>query len=162
MSLRNSQPVRPMFSRACSYGIQASLYLAHESSSGEFVPAHRIAADLQVPFHFLKKILQRLTEKGITRSVRSTHGGVALGKDPGAIRVWDIVEAIDGIEQFASECILKLPSCNASKPCPLHHAWAAERVRLQSMLKSATLLNGADAVQNLISRAHDHAPLHSF
>ena len=47
-------PNRIMFSRACSYGIQASLYLAREASSGELVPAHKIAADLHVPFHFLK------------------------------------------------------------------------------------------------------------
>ncbi len=141
-----------MFSRSCTYGIQAGLYLAQEGSENTFVPAHRIAKDLGVPFHFLKKILQRLSDHGITKSVRSTNGGVSLAKKPEEISIWDIVEVLDGVKKFDSECILKLPECDANRPCVLHKAWLKEKSRLQDMLKSTNLRDGAASVPNMMAR----------
>ncbi len=142
-----------MFSRSCTYGIQAGLYLASEGSENKYVPAHRIAKDLGVPFHFLKKILQRLSDQGITRSVRSTNGGVALARKAEEISLWDIVEAIDGVKKFDSECVLKLPECDKDKPCVLHKSWLKEKSRIQQMLKTANLRDGAATVPNMMARA---------
>ena len=146
-----------MFSRSCTYGIQAGLYLASHGTENKYVPAHRIAKDLGVPFHFLKKILQRLSDQGITRSVRSTNGGVALARKAEEITIWEIVEAIDGVKKFDTECILKLPECDANRPCVLHKQWLKEKSRLQLMLKSANLRDGAATVPNMIARASAHA-----
>ena len=141
-----------MFSRSCTYGIQAGLYLAQEAEQNKFVPAHRIAKDLGVPFHFLKKILQRLGDHGITRSVRSTNGGVTLARKAEEISIWDIVEVLDGVKKFDNECILKLPECDATRPCVLHQAWLKEKTRLQTMLKTINLRDGAASVPNMMAR----------
>ncbi len=151
-----------MFSRSCTYGIQAGLYLAREGATDRFVPAHRIARDLNVPFHFLKKILQRLSDEGITRSVRSTNGGVALARNPDEISIWDIVDALDGVDKFDSECILKLPHCDKERPCALHQAWLQEKTRLQHMLKSTSLSDGAGSVPFMMDRASQFVGQHEL
>ncbi len=145
-----------MLSLTCAYGIQASLYLAREVKTSTFVPTHRIASELGVPYHFLKKILQRLSEHGITRSVRSTKGGITLAKSADDISIWDIMTALGDVSRFETECLLKLPECDANHPCVMHSSWAIQKRQFQSMLKSHSLNDGTETVGNMIALAKKH------
>jgi Rrf2 family iron-sulfur cluster assembly transcriptional regulator len=58
--------------------------------------ARHIAKEEQIPTHFLAKILQELTRKGMLRSNKGPSGGFALRTPAKEIRLLDLVEAMDG------------------------------------------------------------------
>ena len=129
-----------IFSKACEYGIQATLYIA--TISERRVGIKEIAKELRIPVHFLAKILQSLSEKGVLASYKGVHGGFTLQRSPEKIYLIDVVEAIDGLDFFDS-CVLGFPGCGTGKPCPVHDRWGAVRDTIREMLSKdciATLL----------------------
>ncbi|MCX6140922.1 MAG: Rrf2 family transcriptional regulator [Candidatus Kapabacteria bacterium] len=136
-----------MLSKSSTYAIQALAFLAAKGSEPEFTPISEIAETLSIPYHFLKKILAELSQKGLLHSQRSARGGVGLNRDAKSITLLDIITALDGSSLF-SECILGLPGCGEKTPCALHNAWAAERSRLHLMFSSTTLSDIAKRIHS--------------
>lgn len=52
------------FSKQCEYALQSVLYLALKPP-GEMTSIRDLAANLGIPYHFVAKILQDLTYKGL-------------------------------------------------------------------------------------------------
>lgn len=98
-----------LFSRQCEYALQAVMYLARKND-GEMTSIREITGALQIPYHFLGKILQHLTRKGFLRSSRGPAGGFALNVSARDITLFQIVNAIDGAS-FAHECVLGFSDC---------------------------------------------------
>jgi Rrf2 family transcriptional regulator, iron-sulfur cluster assembly transcription factor len=136
------------FSKACEYGIQATLYIATQEERR--VGIKEIASELHIPVHFLAKILQSLSEKSILTSYKGVHGGFTLQRDPSRIHLIDIVEAIDGLG-FFEKCILGFPGCGVGKPCPVHERWGAVRERILAMLSTDSLADLIPASREKIS-----------
>jgi len=134
-----------MLSKSSTYAIKACTYLASKGADRVYTPISEVAETLQIPYHFLKKILAELSQKGLLNSQRSTKGGVSLSRDARSISLLDIIVLLDGPDLF-TECLLGLPGCGNNKPCPMHNAWAAERSRLQLMFSSTTLADVAQRV----------------
>ena len=84
-----------IYSRSAEYAIRSFVYLAR-IPDGKFAMARHIAKEEQIPAHFLAKILQELTRKGLLRSNKGPSGGFALRVPPSQIRLLDLVEALDG------------------------------------------------------------------
>jgi len=84
-----------LYSRSTEYAIRSFVYLAR-IPDGEFAMVRRIAQDEKIPAHFLAKILQDLTRKGLLRSNKGPSGGFSLRIPASQIRLLDLVEAIDG------------------------------------------------------------------
>jgi Rrf2 family protein len=84
-----------IYSRSAEYAIRSFVYLARVPN-GKFAMAKNIAEQEQIPSHFLSKILQELTRKGLLRSSKGPSGGFALRTPASQIRLLDLVEALDG------------------------------------------------------------------
>lgn len=122
-----------------TYAIRAALQVATEQPEpGTFVSTRRIAEALDVPFAFLTKVLQGLTQSGILQSQRGATGGVALARPAGSIALLDILAAV-GSDGIFRECVLGLPSCSDATPCALHSPWREERTRLEELFARTTL-----------------------
>ena len=76
-------------------------------------------------------------------SYKGPNGGVRLSKDPKTISFLEIVEAIDG-EELLRECVIGLPGCGTSKPCPMHDTWAKTRDNIREMFESTNLKQVAE------------------
>ncbi|MFW6348268.1 MAG: RrF2 family transcriptional regulator [Cyclonatronaceae bacterium] len=128
-----------LLSKACIYGIRASLYMAamHEQER-HFVPIREVSGKLDLSFHFLTKILQQLTAAGLMESYKGPKVGIALSKSPEDIMLVEVVGAIDGLGLF-TECVLGLPGCGDKKPCPLHDKWAYTREAIKIMFETTSL-----------------------
>lgn len=136
-----------LLNNTCTYAIRACLHVASaRPEPGSFVSTRRIAEGLGVPFAFLTKVLQGLTQSGILLSQRGASGGVALARPAEDISLRDIVNSVGGDGVFR-HCLLGLPSCSDASPCALHVPWKEERGRLESLFGRTTLadLAGADA-----------------
>src|SRR3990172_6230061 len=99
-----------LFSRQCEYALQAVLYLALQPE-GVRTSIRDLSKRIQIPHHFLAKILQQLVYKGLLRSQKGPTGGFSLDRPAKAITLFNIVEAIDGVE-FTTKCVLGFPECS--------------------------------------------------
>lgn len=128
-----------MFSKACEYGIRATLHIALQSEEGRRVSLKDIADGVDSPVAFTAKILQQLARSGIIHSVKGPAGGYEMDKDQRkSVSLCQIVEAIDG-DQIYNGCGLGLPECNEAKPCPVHHEFKVIRDQLREMLETTNV-----------------------
>ncbi len=121
-----------IFSRQCEYALQAVLFLALRRD-GKMTSIGEITRRLGIPYHFLGKIMQDLTRKGLLKSQKGPAGGFALAMPAREITLFHIVEAIDGVD-FTKSCVLGFPECSGKNPCAVHHKWADLRESIFSML----------------------------
>ena len=126
-----------IFSRQCEYALQAILFLASQPRD-TMRSIKNLAARLDIPYHFLAKILQSLANKGILKSRRGRAGGFALSMSPEEISLFSVVEAVDGLE-FAHKCVMGFPECSGNNPCAVHHQWGAIREAVRKMLISKSI-----------------------
>lgn len=126
-----------IISKRCVHGILAAVYIASQPP-GEYIQIGVIADKLKISFHFLTKVLQQLTHRGILLSYRGPHGGVMLARPASEVSLYELIDSIDG-DQIFNTCMLGLHGCGHETPCPLHDAWSATRSKLKQLAISTTL-----------------------
>lgn len=127
-----------VISKAGEYGLRAMLYMVSGNSEQEYVNIGEMAEKLDISFHFLTKILQSLTQKGLLRSYRGPNGGVAFQVPPESIYLTDLIKALEG-EDFFDKCLLGLPGCGELQPCPMHDYWKGIKESLKTEFAHTTL-----------------------
>ena len=128
-----------MFSKACEYGIKASIYIAEHSIAGRKVSLKETAKAIASPEAFTAKILQNLCRNNIINSEKGPGGGFLIDDQKLAkICLSDIVFTIDGDDIYKG-CALGMKNCNANKPCPVHDKFAIIRNDLKTMLETTTI-----------------------
>ncbi|MCR8668668.1 Rrf2 family transcriptional regulator [Aestuariibaculum sp. M13] len=128
-----------MFSKACEYGIRASIFIALNSFEGRRVTPKEIAVEIDSPAAFTAKILQALVRNKIVNSVKGAYGGFEIDKNKiNTIKLSDIVDAIDG-DNIYKGCGLGLKACDEDRPCPMHDKFKVVREELKMMLESTNL-----------------------
>ena len=105
-------------SKKADYGLIALKHLAQHGE--ESISARKIAAYYQIPAELLAKVLQRLARKGLLVSQQGTNGGYVLARDPAAISIVDVVEALEGPISITpcergSDC-RQMPMCSVRDP----------------------------------------------
>jgi len=128
-----------MFSKACEYGIKATIYIATQSLQGRRVSLKEIAEKVDSPTAFTAKILHQLAKNNLLVSTKGPAGGFQIEKERiDEIKLADIVFAIDG-DSIYEGCGLGLEKCNAHKPCPVHDKFVVIRDELKQMLQNTSL-----------------------
>jgi Rrf2 family protein len=97
-----------------------------------------IAESQHIPLNYLAKIMRRLVNKGLVRSVVGPEGGYALRKSPSEINLKEIYEAIEG-EFRMIDCMDKDAICALFETCPQLPIWDKLQVTMIKTLESTTL-----------------------
>ena len=126
------------FSKTCEYAIRAVIFIAQKSEHGKKAGIKEIAAGIDSPEHFIAKILQDLSKRGLIQSAKGPNGGFFLDESSRTTTLADIVRAVDGDKLFTG-CGLGLKNCSETKPCPLHNEFKIIRNKILVTLQSATL-----------------------
>jgi len=128
-----------MFSKACEYGIKATIFIATNSYEGRRVSPKEIAKEINSPEAFTAKILQALVRHKVINSVKGAYGGFEVNKnDLKLIKLSQIVKAIDG-DGIYNGCGLGLETCDENHPCPVHEKFKGIRDELKHMLETTSL-----------------------
>jgi len=128
-----------MFSKACEYGIKATIYIALQSYQGQRVSLKDIASEINSPEAFTAKILQKLSRDHIVNSIKGATGGFEIEKNMiSSIKLSQIVNAIDGDDIYKG-CALGLSACDEHHPCPMHGKFIGVREELRYMLETTNL-----------------------
>ncbi len=126
-----------LLSKTCIYGLRASALLASKSRS-DYITIRELSDELDISFHFLTKVLQKLTKSELLESYKGPNGGVKLARTASDIKFMDVVLSIDG-DSLLHECALGLPGCGILEPCPLHGQWSGLKQNIVTMMKDITL-----------------------
>ncbi len=128
-----------IFSKACEYGIKATIYIAQQSLNDNRVSLKDISKEIDSPEAFTAKILQTLVRGGIITSIKGATGGFEVNiKSMKKIKLINIVVAIDG-ENNNDMCVLGLKKCSENNPCPVHNKYKFIKKDLLSMLNNTNL-----------------------
>ena len=127
-----------MFSKSCKYAIRAVLFLASRTDEKTKIGVDEIAKELQVPKHFLAKILQQLTKGRLISSSKGRYGGFYLSENNKSNNLVSVIESFDGPGTF-TDCVLGLNICSDVNPCPFHNAIYDCRSKFYSQLQNETV-----------------------
>jgi Rrf2 family protein len=137
-----------IYSRSAEYAIRAFVYLA-QVDAGKFVMAKQIAADTDIPGHFLAKILQQLARKGFLKSSKGPTGGFSLRKKPDEVSLFDVIDSVDGSTEY-HRCIGGLSECNDQASCGLHESWKKLRTDIITYLEQTTISDVAASMEQKV------------
>lgn len=136
-----------IFSKACEYGVKATVYVAQKSLNQERCSMKDISKEIDSPEAFTAKILQKLVKAKIINSVKGASGGFEVGiKEMKKIKLTDIVIAIDG-ELNEKVCVLGLKKCSEDHPCPVHNKFKHIKKDVLSMIHNTSLAEMSNSVE---------------
>ncbi len=140
-----------MFSKACEYGIKASVYIVEHSLKDEKVSLKGVAKAIDSPEAYTSKILQQLSRNNIIQSEKGPSGGFSIDKTKiEKINLSTIVTAIDG-DSIYKECGLGFHQCDESKPCIIHNQYKTIRNDLKKMLEDTLLVDLSEDIDKGLS-----------
>ncbi len=123
-----------IFNKSLSYTLKAVIYLADHANDG-LVLSSEIAKAEKIPYHYLAKILQRLSKYGYIESTKGKNGGFSITEKGLNSTVSIIMKQIDGSSP-QKECILNKGKCSGKSPCALHKYWdEIEKIIQDSLLQ---------------------------
>jgi Rrf2 family protein len=106
------------FSTRAEYGLKAMANLAKDFPRRKTVKD--ISKEEKISAKYLERLMGKLRNKNLTLSHKGKTGGYTLGKKPEAIRVGEIVEALDGpISPMG--CVGKF--CAMKNECSSNFVW---------------------------------------
>lgn len=140
-----------MFSKACEYGIKASVYIIDSSLKNQKVSMKDVAKAIDSPEAYTSKILQQLSRSNIIQSEKGPTGGFSVEKDKiDQLNLSTIVAAIDG-DSIYKGCGLGFHQCNETKPCVIHHQFKTIRADLKTMLEDTLLVDLSGDIEKGLS-----------
>lgn len=127
-----------MISKACKYGIRATVFVASQADKSKKFNVKEIAREVDAPEAFTAKILQVLNKHRIITSLKGPYGGFYIEQYQLEQPVINIVNAIDGMAVFR-ECGLGLKQCSELHPCPMHDKFKVARDTLLHVFQETTI-----------------------
>ncbi len=126
-----------IFSKTVSYALQTVMYLGSQPFKKPILQKE-IAISLDIPHHYLGKILQPLTKSGFVDSKTGATGGFYLAKPANKITLFDIVTLFERADYFEN-CVLGFPGCDDKTPCPVHNEWSTAKIIIKKFMEENTV-----------------------
>jgi Rrf2 family protein len=126
-------------SHQADYAIRTIQYLS-KKGLGNRVTTAIVASEMNIPSAFLTKIIAQLVIAGLLHTIRGSHGGISLTRDPKEISLLNVVEAIDGPIQL-NECVGTNNTCTFVKDCLVYPIWLDAQKSLEISLRDTCFNN---------------------
>ena len=105
-----------VLTKKTDYAIRALLMLG--SKRDVYVSAKSISADQDIPYQFLRGLLQELIRHDLVVSKEGAQGGFMMKKEPDEIPIAQLIEVFQGKVQV-SECMFRKQICANRARCVL-------------------------------------------
>jgi Rrf2 family protein len=129
------------FSTKGEYGVRLMVQLGRRFGTGP-ASLSEIAADEDLPRAYLEQLVMSLRDAGLVASTRGAHGGYQLTREPGQIRMSEILRALEG-PIAPMLCATDDPEhalvCDRSSRCTVNVLWVRVRDAISGALDSMTL-----------------------
>ena len=119
------------------YGTRAMLDLAMHNGE-RIVLLKDIAKRQDISERYLENIMRILVSNGLVTSIQGRSGGFNLAKEPGDIKLSQIIQAVEGSISPVS-CVDNPKSCKRTKACVTREIWGKLKKAMFDVLDSITL-----------------------
>ncbi len=119
------------------YGIRALVDLAQLEGAGP-IPSSEIAVRQGIPASLVGQVLGRLRTAGFIRSTRGAQGGHQLALPPAAIRLDEVVQALEG-PIVPGACLDDAPIERCTGAAAQVRLWADVRAAILTVLNGRTV-----------------------
>jgi len=130
--------------RNTDYGLRIMVTLAKHAGNGELISASQLVSNGNVSYEVGRKLLQRLRDAKLVKSIMGSKGGFKLNRKPSKISLREIINVLQG-EIYLNECLIHGRRCEFESECevntklaPLQQLMAdyLENITLEEILKS--------------------------
>lgn len=135
-----------MLSIASKYAIRSVLFLANNSNKENKFSEKSIAVELEIPFHFIAKLLQQLAKEKVISSTKGPQGGFYTTSKDLQNNVCTILDEIETGDVF-EPCFMGLPQCGDENPCPVHHIVTPFKEAILQKFKHQTIADFAKEIK---------------
>jgi Rrf2 family cysteine metabolism transcriptional repressor len=119
------------------YAMRAMLDLAKHYGEGP-VLLKDVARREDISERYLEHLFLSLKAAGLVNSVRGAHGGFALSRPPGDIKLMEIMLVCEG-QMSLVECVTDPDMCSRSPRCATRDVWTELKNAMEKVLDSQTL-----------------------
>jgi len=127
-----------MITITSEYALRALVALA-ATAAGTTLQARELARATRVPTSYLYKILAALRRAGILAGSRGSRGGYSLARDPGDVRLIEVVSLFEVVRKN-DDCLLgEFDRCDDEHPRSAHRDWKHVQQTYNEFLKSKTI-----------------------
>jgi Rrf2 family protein len=124
------------------YGTRLMLDLAIHYGQGRIL-LKDIAHRQDISNKYLGQLIMPLKNSGLVQSIRGSHGGYILSREPASINLKQVIEAVEGSLSLV-ECVDKPDICSKSDYCVNRELWTKLSEDMSHTLESITLKDLAD------------------
>lgn len=128
------------------YGVKAMVELAINYGKGP-VSIKIISERQNVSEYYLEQLFSPLRKAGLVKSIRGAQGGYVLNENPIGIRVYDILNVLEGPIEISS--CLDEGTCNNIDCCATRLLWKKIKESIDEVTKSVTLQDIVDDYNNM-------------
>lgn len=128
------------------YGVKAMVDLAIRYGK-EPVSIKTISERQNISEYYLEQLFSTLRKSGLIKSIRGAMGGYVLGKAPEEIRIYDILEVLEGPIEI-SHC-LDTESCDNIDCCATRLVWKKIKDSIDNVTMSITLKDIVEDYMNI-------------
>ena len=132
---------------------------AHHGRGPASLAEIALAEDL--PRAYLEQLVMSLRDAGLVRSTRGAHGGYELARDPSAIKMSEVLRALEG-PIAPMVCASDDPeigiTCDRSARCTVNVLWVRIRDAITGTLEGMTLADLVPRVPSEATVAHSTNP----
>lgn len=127
-----------IFGASATHALRALAHLA-TLPAGEAVLGRDLARAVDVPGHYLAKVLATLARAGLLAATRGAKGGYRLARPAAEIPLVEIVAPFEGARARPG-CLLRPGEpCDDDRNCSAHPEWAKVKTAYLGFLESTTL-----------------------
>lgn len=134
------------------YGTRALLDIARHQGKKP-VQLKDIASRQNISLHYLEHIITPLVSAGIVRSTRGARGGLQLIRQPGELKLSEVVKLLEGTITPV-ECVSNPKSCSRSDLCVTRQVWSEMKKAIDETLNSITLQDMLERQKKIEKAVH--------
>ena len=123
-------------SRTLDYAVRSLTFMGRRPV--DMLNMKEISDSQHIPLNYLAKIMRRLVERGILKSMVGPEGGYVLRRQPSEITLKEVYEAIEG-EFRIIDCMDKNKICIFHDQCPQLPVWDEIKVAMLHILESTSI-----------------------
>lgn len=118
------------------YAVTAMLDLALHTDVGP-VSLAEISSRQEISLSYLEQLFARLRRRNLVVSIRGPGGGYRLGREPEAVFVSDVVDAVN--ESLDTTRCKNRGDCQNGEMCLTHHLWSDLSDQIHQFLSEISL-----------------------
>ncbi len=125
-------------STLADYAVLLLAHMVDDTGAERPWSASALAAATGLPLPTVAKLMKMLSKGGFVQAQRGADGGYHLVRDPRALSVAEVIEAVDGRISL-TRCVQGVRPCAARRECSTHDGWGRLNAAVRTAFSSVTL-----------------------